>query len=298
MKFEQHFIIQDSKFQKHKHSLNLYFDESGILRSQTRVNKIKGVALPESQPILIRSNSYYTEFVVLKCHNEVKHLGLESTLNRIRCKHWLIRGQSTVKSITRKCVTCRLMQVKCVQPPPTPLLPEHRVSCDFPFQNVGVDYAGPLYVRDNYSKSAELFKAYILVFTCATTRCTHLELATDFTTETLILVIKRFIFRRDKPYFFISDNVKTFISKDLKRFLLKVGISWKYFSEKSPRWGGFYEGIIGIIKNCLKKVIWKSCFRYYEIETVLVEIEHTLNNVPVRGKLCRINYPSSSIIWT
>ena len=111
LKFEQHFIIQDSEFQKHKYSLNLNFDENDILRSQTRVNQIKGVVLPESQPMLLRSNSYYTELIVLKCHNEVKHLGLESTLNRIRCKHWLIRGQSTVKSITRKCVTCRLIKV-------------------------------------------------------------------------------------------------------------------------------------------------------------------------------------------
>ena len=64
----------------------------------------------------------------------------------------------------------------------------------------------------------------------------------------------------------------------MKHFLLKVDISWKYILEKSPWWGGFYERIIGIIKNCLKKVIWKPCLRYYEVETVLVEIEHTLNS--------------------
>ena len=163
--------------------------------------RVKGVILQENQPILLRSNSYFTELVVLKCHNEVKHSGLESTLNRIRCKYWLIRGRSTVKSIIRKCVTCRLIQAKCVQPPPTPLLPEHRVSRDFPFQHVGVDYAGPLYVRDNYSKSAELFKAYILVFTCSTTRCTHLELVNDFTTETLILAIKIYFTKRQAIFF-------------------------------------------------------------------------------------------------
>ena len=179
----------------------------------------------------------------------MKHSGLESTLNRIRCKYWLIKGQSTVITIIRKCVTCRLIQAKCVQPPPTPLLPEHRVSCDFPFQYVGVDYAGPLYVRDNYSKSAELFKAYILVFTCATTRCTHLELVTDFTTETLILAIKRFISRRGKPYFFISDNFKTFISKSLKHFLLNVDISWKYILEKSPWWEAFMNASLVLLRT-------------------------------------------------
>ena len=97
----------------------------------------------------------------------MKHSGLESNLNKIRCKYWLIKGRSTVKSIVRKCVTGRLIQAKCVHP--TLLLPKHRVSCAFPFQHFGVDYAVPLYVRENHSKYAELFKAYILVFTCTTT---------------------------------------------------------------------------------------------------------------------------------
>ena len=135
------------------------------------------------------------------------------------------------------------------------MLPDYRVSCDFPFQHVGVEYAGPLYVRDNYSNLAKLFKAYILIFTYATTRCTHLELVTDFTTETLILAIKRFISRRGKPYFFISDNFKTFLSKELKQFLLYVSISWTFILERSPWWGGFYLRIIGIVQSCLKKVI-------------------------------------------
>ena len=71
LKFEQHFIIQDSKFQKQTLLLNLYFDENDFLRSQTRINQIKGVVLQENQPILIRSNSYFKEPIVLKCQNEV-----------------------------------------------------------------------------------------------------------------------------------------------------------------------------------------------------------------------------------
>ena len=64
LKFEQHFIIQENKFQKQKHSLNLYFDENDNFRSQTRINQIKGqIVLQESQPILLRSNSYFTELL-------------------------------------------------------------------------------------------------------------------------------------------------------------------------------------------------------------------------------------------
>ena len=50
-----------------------------------------------------------------------------------------------------------------------------------------------------------------------------------------------------------------------------MDISWKYILEKSPWLEGFYERIILIIKSCLKKVIYKLCLRYYEVETFEVK---------------------------
>ena len=135
---------------------------------------------------------------------------------------------------------------------PALLLLEHQVSCDFPFQYFGLDFPGTSWkvslfgdilvriqsecgkMRTRITPTTDTFyavwsaKAYILVFTCATTWCTQLELVTDFTTETLTLAIKRFISQREKPYSFISDNFKTFILKGLKHFLLNVDISWKH----------------------------------------------------------------------
>ena len=72
------------KFQKQKHSLSLNFGKNNISSSQTRMNQIKGVVLQESHPVLLRWNSYFTELIVLKCLKEVKHSGLDNTLNRIR----------------------------------------------------------------------------------------------------------------------------------------------------------------------------------------------------------------------
>ena len=61
----------------------------------------EGTVLKESQPTLLRSNSYFTELIALKCHNEVKHSGLESTLNRMM-QVLVYKWTSTVKSISRK----------------------------------------------------------------------------------------------------------------------------------------------------------------------------------------------------
>ena len=39
-----------------------------------------------------------------------------------------------------------------------------------------MDFAGPLFVK---SKTGEMFKAYIALFTCCVTRAVHLDLVTD-----------------------------------------------------------------------------------------------------------------------
>ena len=75
-------------------------------------------------------------------------------------------------------------------PPPTPALPDYRLHCMFPFQTIGTDYAGPLYARDVYSRSDELFKCYFLLITCAATRAVHIELTSDFSSNSLILALR------------------------------------------------------------------------------------------------------------
>ena len=278
-KYEQNFIAKEIHFEKQKLALNLFCDEKGLYRSNTRVNpsKLKHV---QEYPILLRSNSYFTRLIILQCHEDVHHCGLEITLNRVRCSYWVIRGQ-TVKKIISKCVTCKVIQGKTLLPPSTSKLPDYRVYFEFPFENVGLDYAGPLYTKDIYSSNKDSYKCYILILTCAATRNTHLELVPTESSESLLLALRRFIARKGVPSTFISDNFKTFKSKEIKRFILKLKINWKFILEKSPWWGGFYERLIGIIKRCLKKVAGKAFLNYDELTTLLVEIEQTLNTRPL-----------------
>ena len=99
--------------------------------------------------------------------------------------------------------------------------------------------------------------------------------------DILLLAIRRFIARKGLPRAFISDNFKTFKSKEIKHLILSLNIKWKFILEKSPWWGGFYERIIGIIKRCIKKVAGKALLNYDELTTLLAEIEQTLNSRPM-----------------
>ena len=64
--------------------------------------------------------------------------------------------------------------------------PKYKVSCEYPFENVGVDYAGPLFIRDIYSKSKEMHKCYNLLFTCVATHCIQRGLLSGFHADTLL----------------------------------------------------------------------------------------------------------------
>ena len=223
-KYEQSFLVKEKHFEKQKLVLNLFCDEKGLYRSNTRVNPGK-LKYFQEYPILLRSNSYFTRLVILQCHEDVHHCGLESTLDRVHCDYWVIKGRQTVNKIVSKCVICKVIQGKTLLPPSAAKLPNYRIYFEFPFENVRLDYEGPLYTRDIYSSNRETYKSYILIFTCAATRNTHLELVPTESSESLLLALRRFVARKGFPSTFISDNFKTFKAKEIKQFALKSKIN-------------------------------------------------------------------------
>ena len=65
-------------------------------------------------------------------------------------------------------------------------LPAERVNVTKPFEISGIDFAGPLYAKEA-SAGTNSSKAYIVLFTWATTRAVHLELSRDLSTEAFLL---------------------------------------------------------------------------------------------------------------
>ncbi|GFY20313.1 integrase catalytic domain-containing protein [Trichonephila clavipes] len=83
-------------------------------------------------------------------------------------------------------------------------LPRDRIEQYPPFAVTGLDFAGPIYVKN----SKENF--YILLCTCAVTRALYLELVTSLTMEAFLLAFRRFISIRGLCTVIYSDNTKTF----------------------------------------------------------------------------------------
>ena len=278
--WDQTYIVQDKKFANLKQQLSLFPDTNGILRLKGRLEQ-SHLTYDAKHPILLNKNSHLTKLIIVDAHERVKHMRVKATLNEIRTRFWICKGKSTVAAVIRDCVPCKRAIGKTLVGPPPPDLPSYRVAYEFAFNNIGIDYAGPLMVKDIYSTSTVMYKSYICLFTCAATRNVHLELCPGMDAQSLIRLLNRFIGRRGTFNMAVSDNFKTFIGKELHEFLTSRGIKWKHILDKSPWWGAFYERLIRIVKDALKKCLGNAKLSYEEMETVLVEVEAVINSRPL-----------------
>ena len=58
-------------------------------------------------------------------------------------------------------------------------------------------------------------------------------------------------------------------------------VTWKFNLERAPWWGGVFERMVRSMKRCLRKVLSNAKLTVDELNTVLVEVEGTLNARPL-----------------
>ena len=188
-----------------------------------------------------------------------------------------IGSRKAVKNFCRKYVTCKKHQGLALRPVPTPDLPDFHIDyASRAFITTGLDFAGPLSIKICKSKTD---KEYTLLLICASTRAIHLELVTHLSIPSFLKAFKRFAARRGTASCIINDNLKTFPSIEVKRSMATHGIKKRFILPASPWWGGFYERLVRTVKTTLKKVIGHGDTE--ELQTVLCEIEDTINSRPL-----------------
>ena len=98
------------------------------------------------------------------------------------------------KRVIKHCIICRKLDRVPFKPRPTPDLPDMRVADAPPFTFTGLDFAGPLYITSSKEGQSNEFsqKAYICLYTCASTRAIHLELLCDLSVKSFLQSFRRF----------------------------------------------------------------------------------------------------------
>ena len=269
---------------------SLFLDKDNVLRCRTRIGNSRIVESGKT-PILIPSKHYYSELLIKEYHQTALHGGIRDTSNSVRQRYWILRGREQVKSVIHKCSICKKLEGVPFITKYSPDLPQFPVDEGPPFTHVGIDFAGPLFVKGN-TVYDENVKTYVCLFTCASTRAVHLELIESLTVESFLPAFRRFCARRGLPSTIISDSAKTYKSAAkeirklirsprLKEYFRNKIVEWKFIVELAPFQGGFWERLIRSTKRCLVKISGRASLGFHELSTILVEIESIINSRPL-----------------
>ena len=133
------------------------------------------------------------------------------------------------------------------------------VNISLPFTSVGMDMAGPLYIKRGNTRKPAIVKSYVALFICMYTRAVHLELVCDLSTDSFLAAFSRFTARRGKPSEGTSHNgsnvtrtrtelmeLKQFFnqvksSDGIELLSIKYEMSWKFSPARTPHFGELWE---------------------------------------------------------
>ena len=283
-----------------KQQLSLIIDEQGILRCKGRYQNSE-LTQGAKCPKLLPPKEYFTKLNIEEVHSNMFHSGVSQTLAEIRQEYWILKGRSVVKRVLNGCKVCQIVEEGPYRMPQIPSWPKERVVQSVPFEYSGLDYFGPLYIKNYVNVASEdeapaTKKVWVCLFTCFAIRAVHIELIEDMSAEEFLLCFRRFIARRGIPKQILSDNAIQFntarsvlnkIWSDVVRnddvidFSAAKGIEWKFIVNLAPWMGGVYERLVGITKRALRKVIGSRCLSEKQLITVLTEVETVVNSRPL-----------------
>ncbi|GFY00965.1 integrase catalytic domain-containing protein [Trichonephila clavipes] len=199
----------------------------------------------------------------MRKHEELMHAGGSIAMNRLQENFWILKARKLIRQIIQKCTKCKRFSAQKTEVVPSSL-PNDRVSYSKIFQVVGVDIAGPLHLKDKR-------KGWVVLLTCAVFRAVHFELITSLSTATFLQSLRRFISRRGRPTIIYLDNGTNFVEE----------IKWKFNPPSAAWWGGFWERMIQMLKQILRKMLGRASLYYEELNTVLCKWEHVINSRPL-----------------
>ena len=263
-----------------------------------RVKNIPKTFSQEENIPIIKSGSF-AKLVVQYYHNR-SHAQVDTVVSFVRNDIWIIGARKLASAFDRKCIDClRKRQARAEQVMGD--LPECRVSEEFPaWSSVNMDLFGPLEVRDEVVKRGPRVckKIWGIIFVCTRTRGVYLDVASDYSTESVLHAVRRLMALKGNVRLIISDRGSQLLAadkelkswregwdeKDLIRFGAAKHLEWQFVMPASQHQNGSAEVMIKYIKgikNSYLRALGDVKLTYNETYTMMLEVANLCNERPI-----------------
>ncbi|GFT09056.1 integrase catalytic domain-containing protein [Trichonephila clavipes] len=221
------FTVQKEYFPENNNipHIKTFVDNEGLIRVKTRITERKD-DFNFLSPILLPNDCILTQRLIEYYHRKNCHAVTQMLVSILREKFWILRARRTVRNIIQNCVKCKRYNAGPVKSESVSL-PADRVRDAGVFEVIGIDLAGPLFLKNGG-------KVWVVLYTCAVYREVHLEL------------IQR--------------------------------IKWKF----NPPTAAWWERLIRVLKDILKRTLGNAVLTYEELLTVLCDCESIVNSRPLK----------------
>lgn len=131
----------------------------------------------------------YQEYIYAKGHHRVL-----TTASKIHARFWITKLLKMIQSVKINCLKCKKLDKK-LSGQVMGNLPKERLKPASPWYSTSIDLYGPFTIRDAVQKRTTS-KAYGVIFNYIGTRAVYLDLAPDYSTESFLMVLRRFVLQR------------------------------------------------------------------------------------------------------
>lgn len=279
--------------------LRPFIDERGLIRVGGRLKNASSLDMFQKHPIVLPKDCIYTKLLFQREHIHLLHGGPQAIISSIRLKYWPLNARNIARNTVYHCVKCFRFKPVIVQPIMGNLQRDRVEAQSRAFKICGIDFAGPITIKDSLRRKAATTKGYICIFVCFVTKAVHIEIVIDLSTKSFLNALNRFFVRRGKCTTIYSDNATNFVGANrqlqeiyqllcsqkrqdtIKEYLAQELIEWRFIPPRSPHFGGLWESAIKSMKSLLQKVLGESYLTFEELCTILTRVEACLNSRPL-----------------
>ena len=137
--------------------------------------------------------------------------------------------------------------------------------------------------------------AFGVIFNCMLTRAVHLDFSPDYSTDSFLQVLRRFVAIRGYPSTIHSDNgsqlkaankqmkltLKDLEWDKIEEFGASKGLYWSLSSTDAPWQNGCTEFPIRSVKNAVNCIVGEQVLTFSELQTVLLECVNLGNSLNI-----------------